>query len=133
MEDEIEIQVRYSETDQMSFVYHGNYVKYFEIGRITWLKKLGISYKKMEEDGIFLPVIELKINFKKPALFDDKLIVKTKLIRTPSYMIEFDLEIKRDDQVITFGYTKLIFLNSKTNKPMRCPENILRELIKVSE
>ncbi len=133
MEDEIEIQVRYSETDQMSFVYHGNYVKYFEIGRITWLKKLGISYKKMEEDGIFLPVIELKINFKKPALFDDKLIVKTKLIRTPSYMIEFDLEIKRDDQVITLGYTKLIFLNSKTNKPMRCPENILRELIKVSE
>ena len=133
MEDEIEIQVRYSETDQMSFVYHGNYVKYFEIGRITWLKKLGISYKKMEEDGIFLPVIELKINFKKPALFDDKLIVKTKLIRTPSYMIEFDLEIKRNDQVITLGYTKLIFLNSKTNKPMRCPENILRELIKVSE
>lgn len=133
MEDEIEIQVRYSETDQMSFVYHGNYVKYFEIGRITWLKKLGISYKKMEEDGIFLPVIELKINFKKPALFDDKLIIKTKLIRTPSYMIEFDLEIKRDDQVITLGYTKLIFLNSKTNKPMRCPENILRELIKVSE
>ena len=133
MEDEIEIQVRYSETDQMSFVYHGNYVKYFEIGRITWLKKLGISYKKMEEDGIFLPVIELKINFKKPALFDDKLTVKTKLIRTPSYMIEFDLEIKRDDQVITLGYTKLIFLNSKTNKPMRCPENILRELIKVSE
>tara|TARA_B100000795_G_scaffold57924_1_gene38435 strand:+ start:4295 stop:4696 length:402 start_codon:yes stop_codon:yes gene_type:complete len=133
LEDEIEIQVRYSETDQMSFVYHGNYVKYFEIGRITWLKKLGISYKKMEEDGIFLPVIELKINFKKPALFDDKLIVKTKLIRTPSYMIEFDLEIKRDDQVITLGYTKLIFLNSKTNKPMRCPENILRELIKVSE
>ena len=133
LEDEIEIQVRYSETDQMSFVYHGNYVKYFEIGRITWLKKLGISYKKMEEDGIFLPVIELKINFKKPALFDDKLIIKTKLIRTPSYMIEFDLEIKRDDQVITLGYTKLIFLNSKTNKPMRCPENILRELIKVSE
>ena len=64
MEDEIEILVRYSETDQMSFVYHGNYVKYFEIGRITWLKKLGISYKKMEEEGILLPVIELSINFK---------------------------------------------------------------------
>jgi acyl-CoA thioester hydrolase len=133
LEDEIEIQVRYSETDQMSFVYHGNYVKYFEIGRITWLKKLGISYKKMEEDGILLPVIELKINFKQPALFDDKLTIKTKLKRAPSYMIEFDFEIKRDDKVITLGYTKLIFLNSKTNKPMRCPKNILSELIKVSE
>ena len=117
----------------MSFVYHGNYVKYFEIGRISWLKKLGISYRKMEEDGILLPVIELKINFKQPALFDDKLNLKTKLKRTPSYMIEFDFEIKRDDKVITLGYTKLIFLNSKTNKPMRCPENILSKLIKVSE
>jgi len=87
----------------------------------------------MEEDGILLPVIELKLNFKKPALFDDKLIIKTKLKRMPSYMIEFDFEIKRDDQVITLGYTKLIFLNSITNKPVRCPENILRELIKVSE
>lgn len=132
MEDEIEILVRYSETDQMSFVYHGNYVKYFEIGRITWLKKLGISYKKMEEEGILLPVIELSINFKKPALFDDKLILKTKLKRIPSYMIEFDFEIKRDDQLITLGYTKLVFLNSKTNKPMRCPNNILKLIGKAS-
>jgi|TARA_B110000914_G_scaffold155598_1_gene136757 acyl-CoA thioester hydrolase len=133
LEDEIEILVRYSETDQMSFVYHGNYVKYFEMGRITWLKKLGISYKKMEDDGILLPVIELKINFNQPALFDDKLILKTKLKKTPSYMIEFDFEIKKDDQIITLGYTKLIFLNSKTNKPMRCPQNILKELTKVSK
>tara|TARA_B100000795_G_scaffold81791_1_gene58981 strand:+ start:2491 stop:2889 length:399 start_codon:yes stop_codon:yes gene_type:complete len=132
VEDEIEILVRYSETDQMSFVYHGNYVKYFEIGRITWLKKLGISYKKMEEEGILLPVIELSINFKQPALFDDKLILKTKLKRIPSYMIEFDFEIKRDDQLITLGYTKLVFLNSKTNKPMRCPNNILKLIGKAS-
>lgn len=132
MEDEIEILVRYSETDQMSFVYHGNYVKYFEIGRITWLKKLGISYKKMEEEGVLLPVIELSINFKKPALFDDKLILKTKLKRIPSYMIEFDFEIKRDDKLITLGYTKLVFLNSKTNKPMRCPNNILKLIGKAS-
>jgi len=132
VEDEIEILVRYSETDQMSFVYHGNYVKYFEIGRITWLKKLGISYKKMEEEGVLLPVIELSINFKKPALFDDKLILKTKLKRIPSYMIEFDFEIKRDDKLITLGYTKLVFLNSKTNKPMRCPNNILKLIGKAS-
>lgn len=132
MEDEIEILVRYNETDQMSFVYHGNYVKYFEIGRITWLKKLGISYKQMEKDGVMLPVIELKINFKQPASFDDKLILITRLKSIPSYMIEFDFEIKRDDQIITIGYTKLVFLNTKTNKPMRCPESILKEIAKVS-
>ena len=131
MKDEIEFYVRYSETDQMSFVYHGNYVKYFEMGRIAWLNKLGFSYKKMEEDGILLPVIDLKINFKKSALFDDKLTLITTLISIPSYMIEFEYKIKREGSLISSGYTKLIFLNSKTNKPMRCPDQIINSLKKV--
>ena len=125
MEDKLDINVRYSETDQMSFVYHGNYVKYFEMGRISWLKKLGFSYKKMEESGILLPVIDLKINFKQSAMFDDKLTLITRLVKLPSYMIEFDYEIIKDRKIITLGYTKLIFLSSKTNKPIRCPKKIL--------
>ena len=113
----------------MSFVYHGNYVKYFEIGRIAWLKKIGISYKQMEDDGIMLPVVDAKINFRKSASFDDKLILTTKLIRLPSYMIEFEYEIIRNDDLITRGYTKLIFLNSKTKKPIRCPNFLLNKII----
>tara|TARA_B100001093_G_scaffold515905_1_gene593377 strand:- start:31924 stop:32280 length:357 start_codon:yes stop_codon:yes gene_type:complete len=112
----------------MSFVYHGNYVKYFEMGRISWLKKLGFSYKKMENEGILLPVIDLKINFKKPALFDDNLYLTTKLIRLPSYMIEFEYEILKNKELITNGYTKLIFLCAEKNKPMRCPQKILEKL-----
>ena len=131
MDDEIEFSVRYSETDQMSFVYHGNYVKYFEMGRIAWLKKLGFSYKKMEEDGVLMPVIDIKINFKKPALFDDKLKLITKLVRTPSYMIEFEFEVVKKEKIISSGYTKLVFLNSDTNKPMRCPNSIIDALNKV--
>ena len=131
MEDEIEFFVRYNETDQMSFVYHGNYVKYFEMGRIAWLRKLGFSYKKMEEDGVLLPVIDLKINFKKPALFDDKLKLVTRLVRVPSYMIEFEFQIIKEGSVISSGYTKLVFLNSVTNKPMRCPILIMDALKKV--
>lgn len=131
MEDEIEFFVRYNETDQMSFVYHGNYVKYFEMGRIAWLRKLGFSYKKMEEDGVLLPVIDLKINFKKPALFDDKLKLVTRLVRVPSYMIEFEFQIIKEGSVISSGYTKLVFLNSVTNKPMRCPNLIMDALKKV--
>jgi acyl-CoA thioester hydrolase len=128
LEDKLDIDVRYSETDQMSFVYHGNYVKYFEMGRISWLNKLGFSYKKMEDDGILLPVVDLKINFKQSAKFDDKLTLITKLVKLPSYMIEFNYEIFKDGNIITMGYTKLIFLNSKTNKPMRCPKQILDAL-----
>ena len=67
----------------MSFVYHGNYVKYFEIGRIAWLKKMGISYKQMENDGILLTqLLIVKVNFRKPALFDDKLVLLTTLKQT---------------------------------------------------
>jgi acyl-CoA thioester hydrolase len=132
LQDEIEIFVRYSETDQMSFVYHGNYVKYFEMGRIAWLSKLGFSYKEMEQKGILLPVIDLKINFKKSASFDDKLTLITKLIGIPSYMIEFEYKIIKEERLITSGYTKLIFLNSKTKKPMRCPQNILNKIKMVS-
>jgi len=131
LEDKLDIYVRYSETDQMSFVYHGNYVKYFEMGRISWLDKLGFSYKKMEDDGILLPVIDLKINFRQSAKFNDKLTLITKLVKLPSYMIEFNYEIFKDGNIITMGYTKLIFLNSKTNKPMRCPKQILDALNEV--
>ena len=86
-EDKLKIKVRYSETDQMSFVYHGNYVKYFEMGRISWLRKLGFSYKEMEKQGILLPVIELKINFRNSAQFDDELVLITKLVKNPGLSI----------------------------------------------
>ena len=77
--DEIQIRVRYGETDQMGVVYHGNYALYLEMGRIEWLRKQGVSYKAMEENGIMLPVVSLSINYKKSACYDDVINVKTQL------------------------------------------------------
>jgi acyl-CoA thioester hydrolase len=126
---EIMLRVRYGETDQMGFVYHGNYAQYLEIGRIEWLRKLGLSYKKMEEEGIMLPVISLTLNYKKSACYDDLIYVKTKLHKTPSARIEFDYEILNEDrEIITLGNVVLAFINMKTNKPMRCPAYILDKL-----
>src|SRR4051812_34181777 len=88
-----EVRVRYSETDQMGVVYHGNYAQYFEMGRVEWLRNLGISYKWMEENGIMLPVVALNINYKKPARYDDLLTVKTILKNQTTVKIEFDYEI----------------------------------------
>jgi len=68
---ETKVRVRYGETDQMGVVYHGNYAQYFEIARIEWLEQLGFSYKKMEEQGVMLPVVSLNTEFKKPAMFDE--------------------------------------------------------------
>jgi len=129
--DEIAIRVRYGETDQMGIVYHGNYPQYLEMGRIEWLRKLGVSYRKMEEDGIMLPVLSLNINFKKSAYYDDVIKVKTQLQKMPSARIEFDYEITNiQGEIITTANAVLAFVNSITKKPIRCPKYILDKLQK---
>ncbi|RLD30230.1 MAG: acyl-CoA thioesterase [Bacteroidetes bacterium] len=126
---ETKIRVRYGETDQMGIVYHGNYAQYLEIGRIEWLRSLGVSYKKMEEDGLMLPVISLSINYKKSAGYDDLIYVKTQLLKMPTATIEFDFEILNESrEIITTANVVLAFINMKTNKPTRCPKYILDKL-----
>lgn len=127
--NKIKFRVRYSETDQMGIVYHGNYAQYLEMGRIEWLRNLGISYKKMEEEGIMLPVISLSLNYKKSALYDDVIQVTTKLKKIPSVKIEFNYIIENEDgEILTLGETTLAFIDIKTNRPMRCPKYILDKL-----
>lgn len=84
-----EITVRYAETDKMGVVYHTNYGIWYEIGRTNLLKDLGFSYAKMEETGIFLPVIELNCRYISPALYDDKILIETKLNTLTSIKISF--------------------------------------------
>jgi len=123
----IQFRVRYAETDQMSYVYHGNYAQYLEMGRIEWLRKLGVSYKKMEETGIMLPVINLNINYLKSAKYDDLLTVKTTLVKRPSAKIEFIYEIKNESgEILTTATTTLVFIHMQTNKPTRAPEYLLK-------
>lgn len=125
----IKIRVRYSETDQMQFVYYGNYAQYFEIGRTEWLRKFGITYKSMEESGIMLPVISLNTNFHKPGKYDDLLSLKTTLTKIPTAKIEFDYEIKNEEgELLTTGNTTLVFVDMKTNRPTRIPDYILSKI-----
>lgn len=127
--DEIEIRIRYGETDQMGVVYHGNYAQYLEMGRIEWLRKMGVSYKKMEEEGVMLPVLSLNLNFKKSACYDDVIKVKTQLKKMPSVRIEFDYEItNHKGEILTTANTVLAFVSMETKKPMKCPEYLLDKL-----
>lgn len=123
------IRVRYCETDQMKYVHHSNYAKYFEIGRTELIKSIGIIYKKLEEQDIMLPVVELVCNFKAPAFYDDLLTITTSLTKQPTAKIQFDYTIKnQNDKLICTGKTVLVFISAKTNKPIRCPENIIEKL-----
>jgi len=124
------LRVRYGETDQIGVVYHGNYAQFFEIGRIEWLRSLGISYKKMEENNTMLPVVSLQCNFKKSTEFDDEITIKTTLKKTPTVKIEFDYEIHNQlGELLCIGNTILAFVAMDTKKPMRCPDYIMKLLI----
>lgn len=129
---EFNVRVRYSETDQMGVVYHGNYVQYFEIGRVEWLRNIGISYKWMEENGVMLPVVSLNINYKKPARYDDLLRVKTIFKSQTSAKIEFDYEIYNEqNELLTIGNSILVFVNMKTGRPMAAPEYVKTQLLRI--
>ncbi|MDC1081295.1 thioesterase family protein [Flavobacteriaceae bacterium] len=117
------ILVRYGETDQMGIVHHSNYLYYFEVARLEWLSFLGMSYNAMEQEGIIMPVIEVNLSYKTPALFEDKLIVEVRLNEAPKVKMKFSYSIRNQkDQIVCLGETTLAFLNSKTRKPVRCPE-----------
>ena len=127
MEHQVEVRVRYSETDQMGVVYHGSYIPYFEIGRVEWLRNKGISYKSLEENGIALPIVSMTLNYKKPARYDDLLTIKTKFKNYSSVKIEFDCEIRSEqNELLTTAHFILVFVNMKTGRPMVAPDYILK-------
>jgi acyl-CoA thioester hydrolase len=126
MEHEIQVRVRYSETDQMGVVYHGSYIPFFEMGRVEWLRNKGVSYKSLEESGIALPIVSMTINYKKPARYDDLLTIKTKFKKYSSVKIEFDCEIfGEQNDLLTTAHFILVFVDMKTGRPMVPPREIL--------
>ena len=128
-----EIRVRYGEKDQMGVVYHANYAVYFEVGRTEWLRQFGLSYSRMEAEGIMLPVISLNINYKNSARYDDVLKVKTTLKKMPTASIEFEYElVNQKGDLLATGQTTLAFINLERNRPTRCPKYLLDKLQKKS-
>jgi len=126
---EFKVRVRYAETDQMGVVYHGNYAQYFEMGRVEWLRNLGVSYKSIEEAGIMLPVVSLTMNYKKPARYDDLLTVRTILKKQEGVKIEFDYEIFNENaELLTTGYSMLVFVDMKTGRPSAPPQYVKEKL-----
>ena len=123
------IRVRYAETDQMGFVHHGNYAQFFEMGRLDWITKIGVSYKNMESKGILLPVVFLETNYLKPAYYDDELIIETFLLEKPTSKIKFGYNIyNKNKDIITKGITHLAFMNEKSGKPQRSPKYLLDKI-----
>lgn len=125
------LRVRYAETDPMKYVYYGNYATYFEVARVELFRELGMPYEEIEQRGIWMPVSEFSIKYLKPALYDQNLEIHTYIRKIPGVRVEFEYEIyNASKQKITEAKTTLFFLDSITNKIIKCPEflmNIINE------
>ncbi|MFY7811226.1 MAG: acyl-CoA thioesterase, partial [Flavobacterium sp.] len=122
---QIETRVRYAETDKMGVVYHANYLIYLEIARVEWLRNQGINYKDLEDEGIALPVVNINIDYKKSAKYDDLLTVVTSLIYYKGVKVIFESKIYNQDQkLLTEARVTLVFVNIKTGRPIAPNQNI---------
>ncbi|WP_400191918.1 acyl-CoA thioesterase [Hymenobacter sp. B81] len=121
------IRVRYAETDQMGYVYHGNFAAYFEVARTEAFRQLGISYRELEAEGVGMPVGELRVKFKRPARYDDLLRVRMLLRQMPEgSRVLFEYEIYNEaDELLTEGSTLMVFVSSATGRPTAIPPHVL--------
>ncbi len=125
-----QIRVRYGETDQMGYLYYGNYAEYYEVGRAEAIRKLGFTYRQMEEMGVMMPVVALNVQYYRPALYDDLITIKTILKELPeSNRIEFHSELYNEqEQLLNKGVTTLVFYNMKEKKKVHMPDG-LKEIL----
>ncbi len=123
------IRVRYADTDQMGYVYYGNYARYYEIGRVESLRSLDFHYKEMEDSGIMMPVYELKTRYIQPARYDDLLKIKVMIRSIPKVRVMFEYEVyNQDNLLLNTGETTLVFQRTDTGKLCMAPENLLEKL-----
>jgi acyl-CoA thioester hydrolase len=121
---ESRLRVRYAETDQMGVVYYSNYLVWMEVGRVDWCKSLGFNYRDMErQDRVVLAVAEAHCRYLAPALFDDEVVVKTRLEQASTRLVEFGYEMRRaaDDRPLARGSTKHLFCSADDLRPARLP------------
>lgn len=123
---ETQLRVRYAETDQMSYVYYGNYAMYFEVARVEAMRSIGFSYKQMEDEGVMMPVLESHFKYIKPGKYDELLTIKTRIPDLPGVRIRFEYEVyNEENELITEGWTILTFLKKESHRPTRPPQNLL--------
>jgi len=121
------LRSRYSETDRMGYVYYGRYLEFFEAARTEMVRNLGLSYKKMEEEGFMLPVVYTEITYKSPIYYDELMQVKVLIFEPPAVRLKTLYEIctGRSDQPHVLGQVVLAFLDADTRKPCRAPDYFL--------
>ncbi len=126
---EYQYRVRYADTDQMGYVYYGNYARLYEIGRVEALRSLGFSYKAMEDSGVMMPVYENTSKYIAPTLYDELLTIRTTIKTLPATRVVFHYEILNTKGVLVHkGETTLVFVKMENNRLTTAPKELLEKL-----
>ena len=124
-------RVRYGETDQMGYLYYGNYALYYEIGRVEMLRALGLTYRTMEDEwGVMMPVVNMESRYLRPARYDEDVAIETQLRRLPGRDITFHFELRdAGGKLLNGGRVKLCFVERDGGRRVACPA-ALAEVLK---
>ena len=120
-----EIRVNYFDTDKMGVVWHGNYVKYFEMAREEMFRNVGLSYAALEKAGIMMPVVEVGVSYLRPAEYDEVLTVESIVASAPGARIRIEYAVRnKAGETNATGFTVLAFINAETRRPCRPPAEL---------
>lgn len=123
---ETKIRVEYHHTDQMGIVHHSNYVKFFEVARTEWLRASGLTYAEMERRGVMMPIVDVAVKYRNPALYDELISVTAYVDEPPMARMTFRYEVRGEDgRDIASGSTTLGFIDKETRRPVRAPKWLL--------
>lgn len=123
------VKVMYSDTDQMGYVHHNNYVKYYETARWEMFEQLGMPYKAVEEKGFMMPVIRMDLKFIKPAFYDEELTIETTLLKISGPKIFFRYKLFNEaGAMVNKAEVSLAFISAATREPCLAPEFLAKRL-----
>jgi len=127
---EFQKRVRYGETDQMGYLYYGNYAQYYEIGRVELIRSLGLTYKALEDThGIMMPVVSMNVRYVRPALYDELITIRTTLRKLPGQFIVFYMELFNEKgKLVNGGTVKLCFVEAASQRTVPAPDFLVEKL-----
>lgn len=124
-----QIRVRYGDTDQMGYVYYGNYGYYYEQARSEAIRSIGVTYKQIEDSGTMMPITRMNIKYIQPAFYDELLTIKTTVAQQPHRLILFTYHVFNEkNELINEGETQLAFIDAVTKKLKSAPAILMDKM-----
>jgi len=119
------IRVHYFDTDKMGVVWHGNYIKFFEMAREELFRTIGLPYEEVEKAGVMMPIVDVGVEYKHPALYNEVLNAEARVLEAPRSRIRVDYTITNaQGEVNVVGHTTLAFIDAQTRRPCRPPASV---------